>query len=152
MTPLDRLLAFRTLRIELVLIVLALIVGAATDEASASWADRATRLAAMTPILAAASVGIVLAQLRRRGELEALTLAGASPARVALGALVSAVLTAQLGALTSAAGLPLRSLFPASRAAQVGFVRRTPSCSPRKGWQYPTQARLRLARRSFTPS
>lgn len=117
MTPLDRLLAFRTLRIELLLALLALIVGAATDEATATWADRLTRLAALLPLLGAAAVSIVVTQLQRRGELTALHLVGASPSRSVMGALIAAASIGQIGAIAIASGLPLGSLFPVSKVA-----------------------------------
>jgi hypothetical protein len=113
MSPFDRLLALRTVALGGVLGAMAVGVVVATDEPGSTLGMRAARLAALLPGLAVVAESIALGQCRARGEVLALAALGASPRRIALGAMIAgwALAALAIGLLLSPLSDP-RSLFP----------------------------------------
>lgn len=85
LTPLDRLLASRTLVLAALAEALALGALVLTDEAYSTSAMRLARMAAFAPALAAVAGTLVLEQASSRGELRALEALGVPPWRARLG-------------------------------------------------------------------
>lgn len=96
MHPFDRLLFRRALAFTVVSTLLALGVVVATDEPLSTPAMRVARMAAFAPLLAALGVWLALSQARARGEISALSALGASPWRVARGAVLAGWLVGTL--------------------------------------------------------
>ena len=121
MTPYDRrLLADAALgsgaRAALAWVVMSLV-----DEPSMSRADRASRVAALGPLLGALSTWLVAARASNRGETMALALAGVGRARALAGALVGGLPLGLLsGAVLASGRLPLATLLP--RAPSSGLT------------------------------
>jgi hypothetical protein len=128
MTPLDVRLFVRTASASVLLLAVAALVAAATDEPSSTWLDRLARLAALAPALGALSVSLVHAQLGRRAETVALAAVGCPPQRAIAGAVAGAASVALLASVALGASRgPLSSLFPALASspwapAPGGFV------------------------------
>lgn len=106
-------LALRTVAVGSLLALGIFVVSAATDEPDASWSGRLGRISALLPIAGALACALVLGQARSRGEVRALGALGVSPATIARGPWLGAVLVGLLGVLVIAAGLgQVDSLFP----------------------------------------
>lgn len=113
-TPFDRQLFWRSSAYLALLVVLGLGVVVATDEAGSGWSQRAARMGALGPLLAAVAVWSSLQLARSRGELRALSGLGWAPWRVAAGALVAGWLGGMLTcALLILPGVDAGALFPA---------------------------------------
>lgn len=113
-TALDRRLFAQAALVTALLLALAALVAAATDEPTLGWAARAARLSALAPALGALAVALVADRMRRRDELAALAFAGASPTRSLAGASLGASLVGVAASLALAASsAPLDALFPA---------------------------------------
>ena len=93
----------RALWIGLALYALAVALTWATDEADASWGQRAARLGALGPLLAALATWGSGQLARTRGEARALLALGATPAALERGAVLGGWLLA-LGGLVIALG------------------------------------------------
>ncbi|MCA9627197.1 MAG: hypothetical protein KC766_06010 [Myxococcales bacterium] len=104
----------RALWIGLALYALAVALTWATDEADASWGQRAARLGALGPLLAALATWGSGQLARTRGEARALLALGATPAALERGAVLGGWLLA-LGGLVIALGpwADQHGLFPA---------------------------------------
>lgn len=109
----DLALARRVLGAGVLLGASAFAIGAATDEATSSTADRLGRVAALLPVLGALAAALVVAQARSRGEMRALHALGVGPTRALRGAWVGAVLVGLIGVGLVASGVAsVGSLFP----------------------------------------
>lgn len=99
---------------------LAWLATAATDEGGVSWGERAGRTLPLTPACAAIGAWVALAPVRTRGEALALAALGRSPAQLAVAAVVGAALVALLAAMMIGAAdvVDMTAFFP--RAARGG--------------------------------
>jgi hypothetical protein len=95
----------RALSLAGLLLVLAWLVTAATDEGGVAWGVRAGRALPLTPACAAAGAWIALAPGRARGEILALSSLGRAPWQNALGAAIGGAALA-LSAATAMAAAP----------------------------------------------
>lgn len=114
----------RALGVGALMVVLAWLVTAATDEGNVAWAVRLGRALPTTPICAAIGAWLALAPARGRGELLALAALGRSPwqnARAA--ALGGAVVAAVAGlAIATSARVDVEGFYPAiGGSADVRF-------------------------------
>jgi len=106
-------LARRVLGAGVLLGASAFAIGAATDEANASTADRLGRVAALLPVLGALAASLVVAQGRSRGELRGLFALGVRPSRASRGAWLGGALVGLAGvALVASGAASVASLFP----------------------------------------
>lgn len=109
----DSLVAQRAFGATALLVVISIIVTAASDEGGVAWRERITRSVPAWPLACAGGVAIVIARARRRGETRALESLGATPRRIRRPATMGGVfgVLAALG-VAAAMAVPLGSLYP----------------------------------------
>jgi hypothetical protein len=95
----DALLWARAAAVSAIVMSVAWLVAAATDEGGVGWGARAGRTLPLTPVCAALGVWAALAPVRARGEARALQALGRSPAQVSAAAVVGAATIAVVAAL-----------------------------------------------------
>jgi hypothetical protein len=99
-TPWDAASAGRATGLAVAMLVVAVLVTAATDEGGVAWGERVARVVPLVPVCVAAAAALALAGSRRRMETRALEALGRSPfmnaSAAALGAAVVGLLMALL--------------------------------------------------------
>ncbi len=114
----------RALGVGALMVVLAWLVTAATDEGNVAWSARLGRALPTTPICAAIGAWIAVAPARGRGELRALAALGRSPWQNARAAAIGGALVAAIAALAIAtwARVDVEGFYPAiGGSADVRF-------------------------------
>lgn len=117
----DRRRAIESLGYAVVLLGLAFLVTAATDEGGLAWTERVARVVPLAPLGVAVAVALTLAGPRRRVETRALEALGRSPFVNSAGAASGAALVGVVVALLVLVDgrVPVRGFFPSLRAASV---------------------------------
>jgi hypothetical protein len=123
LTAYDALLARRTAALGLLLSALVYLAMIGTDDTASTHAGRLGRLSALASLAGAGGAFLALAQARSRGEMRALGLAGLTPARASLGAVIGGAAVGLAGAaMTLAPGVDLTPLFPHALPTEGGWV------------------------------
>jgi hypothetical protein len=153
MTPFDRLLARRTLALGAILTLLVVGVVVVTDEAGSTFAMRVARVAALVPALAVIAEMVALAQCRERGEERALLALGASPRRVAFGAIVGGMVLALAALVLVASPLSdVSSLFPVVASSSAWSATPAGLLDPSSGVSVAASGAITLSDASVVPA
>ncbi len=117
MTAWDRRVFGATVALGALLVVVACVVGGATDEGAVTWATRALRVLPIVPVCGAAVTFLALRRASLRGEMLALESIGCSPARAALFVVVAAsALSVAAGAIAFVRHDAVDAFFPRASA------------------------------------
>ncbi len=99
MTPWDRRVLSRSAALTCALLLLAVVLTAATDEGGLPWTERVSRVVPIVPLCSALATGLTLGGRDRRGEGRALEAIGRSPFANAFAAAAGAMAVGALAAL-----------------------------------------------------
>jgi len=146
-TPWDLRALVRSASLTCALLLLAVLVTAATDEGRVAWSERVARAVPLVPVCAALGVVLALAGAHRRGEERALEALGRTPFANACGAAVGA---ASVGAVVALLILldryvSITPFFPTVQASGTFVFDHGTFTSTQHGWRVMADGSLALA-------